>query len=159
MPIDDSPSRLANILLVDDDPGDAGLVRRAFRDSDLAPALTWLEDGEAALRYLRREPPYDAAVRPDLILLDLNMPKVDGRGVLAAIRADPALTDLPVVLLTTSRADDDVLAGYRLHANAYICKPIGLNELVTIVSAVQDFWFRVATLPRTGQDSHGAATR
>jgi two-component system, chemotaxis family, response regulator Rcp1 len=149
--------RLANILLAEDDPGDAGLIRRAFSESKLALNLMWVEDGEEALRYLRRESEFADACRPDLVLLDLNMPKVDGKGVLAAVREDPLLTDLPVVILTTSRADEDVLASYRLHANAYVSKPIGLAGLVQIVETLQDFWFSIVVLPSKKTVRHVSA--
>jgi CheY-like chemotaxis protein len=147
--------RLARILLAEDDPGDARLIRRAFDESRLALNLDWVEDGEEALSYLRREGAFEGMERPDLVLLDLNMPKIDGRGVLSAIRTDPGLTDLPVVVLTTSTADEDILESYRLHANAYVAKPIGLSGLVDIVNTLQDFWFSVVVLPQERSNRHG----
>jgi chemotaxis family two-component system response regulator Rcp1 len=142
-------SRAAHILLAEDDPGDAGLIRRAFRECKISLDLDWVEDGEDALRYLRKEGEFSRSRRPDLLILDLNMPKVDGLGVLTAVRADPNLTDLPVVVLTTSQADRDVALSYQLHANAYVAKPIGLDGIVNIVKSLQNFWFSVVVLPPT----------
>jgi chemotaxis family two-component system response regulator Rcp1 len=111
--------------------------------------LDWVEDGEDALRFLRKEDEFSQSRRPDLLILDLNMPKVDGLGVLKAVRSDPDLTDLPVVVLTTSQADRDVAASYQLHANAYVSKPIGLAGLTKIVKSLEHFWFSVVVLPTT----------
>jgi chemotaxis family two-component system response regulator Rcp1 len=142
-------SRPARILLAEDDPGDAGLIRRAFRECKMSLDLDWVEDGEDALRFLRKEDEFSQSRRPDLLILDLNMPKVDGLGVLKAVRSDPDLTDLPVVVLTTSQADRDVAASYQLHANAYVSKPIGLAGLTKIVKSLEHFWFSVVVLPTT----------
>lgn len=139
--------RIAEILLVEDDPGDTLLIRRALARGQLALNLAHVEDGEEALAYLRREGPFADAVRPDLVLLDLNMPKKDGRAVLTEIRADPLLDTIPVVILTTSRADEDVFRGYKLHANAYIAKPLDLAEFSEIVEAIENFWFSIVILP------------
>ncbi len=139
--------RVAEILLVEDDPGDTRLIRRALSQGKLALGLEHVEDGEEALAYLRQEPPYADAPRPDLVLLDLNMPKKDGRAVLTEIRADPRLDTIPVVILTTSRAEEDVFRGYKLHANAYIAKPLDLAEFGRIVEAIETFWFSIVILP------------
>jgi len=138
--------RLAEILLVEDDPADALLMRRALTQSRLSLNLTWVEDGEEALDYLR-DPGRNGAVRPDLVLLDLNMPKKSGHVVLAEIREDPKLTDLPVVILTTSQAEEDVARSYALHANAYIAKPVGLPGFLKVVESIDGFWFSVVVLP------------
>ena len=138
--------RLAEILLVEDDPADALLMRRALAQSRLSLNLTWVEDGEEALDYLR-DPVHSGAGRPDLVLLDLNMPKKSGHVVLAEIRQDPTLTDLPVVILTTSQAEEDVARSYALHANAYIAKPVGLPGFLKVVESIDGFWFSVVVLP------------
>jgi chemotaxis family two-component system response regulator Rcp1 len=152
-------SRPAHVLLAEDDPGDARLIRRAFETGRSTLELDWVEDGEQALQYLRQEGPYAEAKRPDLLLLDLNMPKIDGLGVLNAVRTDPGLTDLPVVVLTTSRADEDVLASYRMHSNAYVSKPSRLDELISIVQSLEDFWFSVVILPNAGKGVDGRGNR
>jgi CheY-like chemotaxis protein len=143
---DATAGRLAEILLVEDDPADALLMRRALTQSRLSLNLTWVEDGEEALDYLR-DPGHNGAVRPDLVLLDLNMPKKSGHVVLAEIREDPKLTDLPVVILTTSQAEEDVARSYALHANAYIAKPVGLPGFLKVVESIDGFWFSVVVLP------------
>jgi CheY-like chemotaxis protein len=143
---DAEAGRLAEILLVEDDPADALLMRRALAQSRLSLNLTWVEDGEEALDYLRG-PGHNGAVRPDLVLLDLNMPKKSGHVVLAEIRADPKLTNLPVVILTTSQAEEDVARSYALHANAYIAKPVGLPGFLKVVESIDGFWFSVVVLP------------
>jgi CheY-like chemotaxis protein len=139
---------------VEDDPGDALLLRRALQRSRLAARLQWLEDGEQALTYLRRQDPFHEAMRPDLVLMDLNMPKKDGHSVLAEIRRDPHLQGLPVMILTTSRAEEDVARSYELHANAYVSKPVGLDGYHTVLESIEGFWFTVVILPprppRTG---------
>jgi two-component system, chemotaxis family, response regulator Rcp1 len=145
---DTMSGRLAEILLVEDDPADALLMRRALAQSRLSLNITWVEDGEEALDYLQT-PGRDGAVRPDLILLDLNMPKKSGHVVLAEIRDDPNLTDLPVVILTTSKAEEDVARSYALHANAYIAKPVGLPGFLKVVESIDGFWFSVVVLPET----------
>jgi CheY-like chemotaxis protein len=110
-----------------------------------------VSDGVEALAYLRREPPYTAAARPDLILLDLNIPKKDGRTVLSEIKQDADLKDIPVVVLTTSEAESDILKSYQLHANCYITKPVDLGKFTTIIRSIEDFWLTVVKLPRRGQ--------
>ena len=136
-----------NILLVEDNPGDADLAREALLDSKLNNSLDVVDDGEKAMAYLRREGVYGEAPRPDLILLDLNLPKKDGREVLAEIKSDDDLRRIPVVILTTSRAEEDVLKTYDLHANCYITKPIDLNQFLHVVRSIEDFWLSIVVLP------------
>jgi chemotaxis family two-component system response regulator Rcp1 len=140
-------SRPAEILLVEDDEEDAMMTRRALERSRLTLRLTWLDDGEKALGLLRREPEFTHLPVPDLILLDLNMPKMSGYQVLEQIRADPMLSRLAVVILTTSRAEQDVARGYDLRANAYIAKPVSLQGFVDVLAAIDGFWFTVVTMP------------
>ena len=141
------PSRPIQVLLVEDDPGDVRLTEEALKRSKLLVMMTVVGDGEQALQFLRRVGPYAGVVRPDLILLDLNLPKVDGREVLAAVKADPDLRPIPVVVLTTSAADNDILKAYGLGGNCYITKPVGFDEFRRIVRAIEEFWFEVVKLP------------
>lgn len=141
-------NRSVEILLVEDNVGDVRLTREAFKESKLANRLHVVTDGEAAMAFLRRQDPYREAVRPDLILLDLNLPRKDGREVLAEIKADEHLRRIPVVILTTSRAEQDILRSYDLHANCYITKPVDLNQFFLIVKAVEEFWFQIVRLPQ-----------
>ena len=146
-------SRPVEILLVEDSLGDVRLTREAFKEGKLANNLHVAQDGEAALAFLRREGPHKHAVQPDLILLDLNLPKKDGREVLAIIKADDTLKRIPVVILTTSKAEQDVLRAYDLHANCYINKPVDLNQFLLIVKMVEEFWLQIVRLPRSnGED-------
>ena len=140
-------SRPVEILLVEDSLGDVRLTREAFKEGKLANNLHVVQDGEAALLFLRREGTYKDAVRPDLILLDLNLPKKDGREVLAAIKADDNLKRIPVVVLTTSKAEQDILKVYDLHANCYITKPVDLEQFLRIVKAIEEFWLEVVAVP------------
>lgn len=135
------------ILLVDDNLDDVELTREALQDSKLVINLAHVEDGVEAMAYLRRQGRYSDATRPDLILLDLNMPRKDGRQVLEEIRADAALEELPVVVLTTSGAEEDILRSYKSHANCYIQKPVDFNQFLKVVDAIQDFWFTIVKLP------------
>ncbi|MCU1454564.1 MAG: response regulator [Acidimicrobiales bacterium] len=135
------------ILLVEDDPGDVLMTREALAGSAMISALHVVSDGEAALHFLRREAPYADAARPGLVLLDLNLPRVDGRQVLAEIKADPDLRRIPVVVLTTSQSEEDVLRSYELHANAYITKPVDFDQFVDVVRRVDDFFTSVVRLP------------
>jgi CheY-like chemotaxis protein len=135
------------ILLVEDNPGDVRLTQEALRDGDRPVRLQVVVDGEAALSYLRREDGYQDAPRPDLILLDLNLPKRDGRQVLEDVKSDPNLRQIPVVILTTSRAEQDIVAAYNLYANCYIQKPVDLNQFLNIVRAIEDFWLTIVALP------------
>lgn len=139
--------RPVKILLIEDNPGDVRLTIEALRDGKVRNNLSVVRDGVEALRYLRREGTHAAATRPDLILLDLNLPKKDGREVLAEIKADVSLRSIPVVILTTSQADQDILKSYELNANCYITKPVDLDQFIAIVRSIEDFWFTVVTLP------------
>ena len=139
--------RPIDILLVEDNPGDVRLTREGLRDGKLSNTLHVVEDGVEALAYLRREGAYANAIRPDLILLDLNLPKKDGREVLAEVKADPALRLIPVVILTTSQAEEDVIASYGLCANCFVTKPVALEQFLTVVKAIGSFWLSIVTLP------------
>ena len=139
--------RSIDILMVEDDPGDVRLTREALKGSKLLHNISVVEDGVAALDYLRRRDPYQDAVRPDLVLLDLNLPRMDGREVLAAMKQDPALRIIPVVILTTSQAEEDVLRAYNLNANCYVTKPVDFDQFMRIVRTIEDFWLNVVTLP------------
>lgn len=137
------------ILLVEDNPGDVDLAREALANSKVRNVLEVVGDGVEAMAYLRREGKYGNAVRPDLIILDLNLPKKDGREVLAEIKGDQTLKRIPVVILTTSKAEEDIVKTYNLHANCYITKPIDLNQFVRVVRSIEDFWLTIVKLPRT----------
>lgn len=139
--------RLIEILLVEDNPGDARLAKEALKDSKLLNDIHHVIDGEQAVQFLHRSGEYADAPRPDLILLDLNLPRKDGRDVLADIKADPDLKTIPVVVLTTSEAEQDILQSYRLHANCYITKPVDLDKFLEIIETLQDFWLSIVHLP------------
>ena len=136
------------ILLVEDNPGDVELTREALHDSKVHMRLSVVNDGVEALAFLRREGPHADAPRPDLILLDLNLPKKDGRAVLADIKGDASLRHIPVVILTSSQAEQDILRAYDLHANCYVTKPVDLDQFITIVRSIEQFWFTIVKLPR-----------
>jgi CheY-like chemotaxis protein len=135
------------VLLVEDDPGDVLMTTEAFEEHKVGNRLHVVPDGVDALAYLRREGPYQDATRPDLILLDLNLPRVDGREVLAEIKKDESLRSIPVVVLTTSQADEDILRSYQLHANAYVTKPVDFDRFVSVVRQIDDFFISVVKLP------------
>jgi len=135
------------ILLVEDNPGDVRLTREALKEGKLSNNLNVVEDGVEAMAFLRKEGKYTYAPHPDLIMLDLNLPKKDGREVLAEIKEDPGLKRIPVVILTTSQAEQDILRTYDLHANCYITKPVDLDQFITVVQTIQNFWFSVVKLP------------
>ncbi len=139
--------RAIEILMVEDNPGDVRLTREALKGGKIWNQLHVVEDGVAALDFLHRNPPHQSAPRPDLILLDLNLPKKDGREVLAAIKADPSLKLIPVVILTTSQAEEDVIRAYALNANCYVTKPVDFLQFTRIVQAIESFWLTVVTLP------------
>jgi chemotaxis family two-component system response regulator Rcp1 len=139
--------RAIEILMVEDNPGDVRLTREALKGGKVLNQLHVVEDGVAALDFLYRRPPHQNAPRPDLILLDLNLPKMDGRDVLSRIKSDDALKIIPVVVLTTSQAEEDVLRAYRLSANCYVTKPVDLHQFNRIVGAIEDFWLTVVSLP------------
>lgn len=138
------------VLLVEDDPGDVLMTQEAFDEHKVRNKLNVVQDGEEALSYLRREGSYADAPRPDLILLDLNLPRVDGRQVLAAIKEDPDLRRIPVVVLTTSGADEDILRSYSLHANAYVTKPVDFDSFIAVVRQIDEFFVSVVKLPPRG---------
>ena len=140
-------TRPTNILLIEDNPGDVRLTQEAFREGKLHVQLDVTTDGVEALRYLRKDPTYPNAVTPDLILLDLNLPKKDGREVLSEIKADPELKRIPVVILTTSNAEQDILKAYDLHVNSYINKPVDFDRFFEIIQRIEDFWLSTAILP------------
>jgi len=135
------------VLLVEDNPGDVLLTTEALEEAKLHINMSVVSDGVEALAFLYRRGPYAEAPRPDLMLLDLNMPRMDGREVLAEIKADPDLRGIPVVVLTTSRAEQDIVRTYNLHANAYVTKPVDLEQFIAIVHAINQFWFTIVTLP------------
>ena len=144
------------ILLVEDNPGDVRLTQEALRDGKVHNELVSVPDGIEALAYLRREGKYADAQRPDVILLDLNLPKKDGREVLAEIKQEQSLRQIPVVILTTSKAEEDILRSYSLHANCYITKPVDLEQFITVVRSIEDFWFSIVRLPsRDGEGGDG----
>jgi CheY-like chemotaxis protein len=143
----DVDGRPVEILLVEDSPGDILLTREALREGKIRNHLSVASDGVQALAFLRREGRYAEAPRPDVILLDLNMPRMGGREVLGAIKADEQLRRIPVVILTTSSDQGDVLRAYDLHANCYITKPVDFDQFMSIIQAIEGFWMTVATLP------------
>ena len=139
---------IIDVLLVEDDRGDVLLIEEAFADNKVRNRLHRVADGVEALRFLRREGEHVGAPRPDIVLLDLNLPRKDGREVLAEVKADEALRQIPVVVLTTSKAEEDVLRSYRLHANAYVTKPVDFERFMEVVRRTDDFFANVAQLPR-----------
>jgi two-component system, chemotaxis family, response regulator Rcp1 len=140
-----------DILLVEDNAADVRLTQEVFSDSKVRNHLMVASNGEEALACLRRQGKFKANARPDLILLDLNLPIKDGREVLAEIKADPNLKRIPVVILTTSKAEEDILKTYNLHANCYITKPVDLEQFVTVVRYIEDFWLAIVKLPNGKQ--------
>jgi two-component system, chemotaxis family, response regulator Rcp1 len=139
--------RPLEILLVEDNPGDVRLAQEALHDAKMSNNLNVVADGVEALAYLRREGQHAKAPRPDLVLLDLNLPKKDGREVLQEVKEDPDLRTIPVVVLTTSDAEADVIRSYELHANAYVRKPVDFDAFIEVVRTIEDFWFMVVKLP------------
>ena len=135
------------VLLVEDDPGDVLLIREAFDFNKVHNNLNVVSDGEQALDYLRGTGDYTGRIRPDLVLLDLNLPRKDGREVLGEVKSDPDLRTIPIVVLTTSEAEEDVLKSYQLHANAYVTKPVDFERFVSIVRQIDDFFVSVVRLP------------
>ena len=140
-------SRAIEILLVEDNPGDVNLTRLALADREINVNLSVVADGVEALNFLHRHGEYHQAIHPDLILLDWNLPRKDGREVLVEIRSDERLQRIPVVVLTTSQAEEDILKAYNLHANCYITKPVDFDRFVQIVQSIEDFWFTIVQLP------------
>lgn len=139
--------RPINILLVEDNPGDARLTMEALRDAKVRNELSVVVDGVEAMAFLRRENGYAGAPRPDLILLDLNLPRKDGREVLEEIKQDKNLQRIPIAVLTTSQAEKDILTSYNLHANCYITKPVDLDEFMRVVKGIEEFWLSIVKLP------------
>ena len=142
-----SLSQPIEILLIEDSPSDANLTIREFRRAKIANHLHWVEDGETAIDYLKRQGNYQDAARPDLILLDLNLPGLDGREVLAEIKADAVLKRIPVIVLTTSASEEDILRSYNLSANCYITKPIDIQQFIQVIQLINDFWMKAVKLP------------
>ncbi|BAY11320.1 response regulator [Calothrix sp. NIES-2098] len=140
--------RCIEILLVEDSPSDAHLTIKGFQKAKIANNLHWVEDGETAMNYLRQEGEYTNAPRPDLILLDLNLPGLDGREVLTEVKSDPDLKRIPVVILTTSTDEHDILRSYNLSANCYVTKPIDVYQFIEVVQLMQDFWLAAVAFPR-----------
>lgn len=135
------------ILLVEDNPGDVRLIREALKEGKVANVLHVACDGVEALKALRREAPYTEMPRIDLVLLDLNLPRMDGKEVLAAIRSDERLKRMPVVVLSTSKAEEDVMKAYELHANCYVTKPVGFDNFIKVIKTIEDFWLTVVKFP------------
>ncbi len=140
--------RPIEILMVEDSPSDARLAIEALHEAKISNRMSHVEDGVEALQFLRRQGPYKEVPRPDLILLDLNLPRMDGRQLLEEIKQDPDLRVIPVVVLTTSRSEQDVLRSYQLHANCYITKPVDFVQFMQVVKSIEHFWLTVVTLPK-----------
>lgn len=139
--------RSIEILLIEDNPGDVRLTLEAMREAKVKNKIRVVEDGVEAMEFLRRQGRFSDAPRPDLILLDLNLPRKDGREVLAELKADPDLKRIPVVILTTSRAEEDVLKAYDLHANCYVTKPVDLGQFMKVIALIDEFWINVVSFP------------
>jgi len=146
----DSTPQPIDILLVEDNPGDVRLTQEALAEAKVRNRLHVVRDGEAAMDFLRRSGEHGAAPRPDLVLLDLNLPKLSGMEVLQAMKDEPKLRQIPVVILTTSEAEEDVLRGYQLQASAYVTKPVDLDRFLGLVQAIDDFWLAVVRYPKEG---------
>ena len=142
--------RSIEILLVEDNPGDVRLTEEALKEGKVSNRLSVVPDGVEAIEYLRKRGDYASAATPDLVLLDLNLPRMDGREVLNEIKSDDDLKRIPVVVLTSSKAEEDILKVYNLHANCYITKPMDLNQFIKVVKSIEDFWFTIVKLPPTG---------
>jgi CheY-like chemotaxis protein len=140
--------KVIDVLLVEDDPGDVLMTREAFEDNKVANRLQVVADGVSALRFLRKEEEFADAPTPDLVLLDLNLPRMDGREVLEAMKGDAALRSIPVVVLTTSEAEEDVVRSYSLHANAYVTKPVDFDRFIEVVRQIDEFFVEVVRLPQ-----------
>lgn len=140
--------RPIEILMVEDNPGDVDLTKEALEHAKVGNRLSVVGDGASAIEFLYRRGEYADAPRPDIIFLDLNLPRKDGREVLSEIRADAELAEIPVVILTTSEADEDILRAYQLHANCYITKPVSFQRFLEVIEAVEEFWLTVVKLPK-----------
>jgi chemotaxis family two-component system response regulator Rcp1 len=143
--------KIVDILLVEDNPGDIRLTKEALAEGKVANNLSVVQDGVEALAFLRREGVHSQAMRPDIILLDLNLPRMDGRELLAEIKTDENLKRIPVVILTTSKAEEDILRTYNLHANCFITKPVDLDRFIEVVKTIENFWFTIVKLPNGGE--------
>lgn len=141
------PKRVIEILLVEDNPGDVRLTQEALKESDVKSNLNSVMDGAEAIKYLSQTGEYESAKKPDLILLDLNLPKKDGKEVLTLIKSDEDLKLIPVVVLTTSNAESDIFKTYDLHANCYITKPVDFNHFIQVIKSIEEFWLNVVRLP------------
>ena len=144
----DQEFKSVDILLIEDNPGDIFLTKKAFKSCKLSNRLFVAEDGEKAISFLKKEGEYKDAVTPDIILLDLNLPGKDGREILAEIKEDEDLKSIPVIILTSSDAEKDILTTYKLHANSYIVKPVDFTKFLEIVSSIENFWFTIVKLPK-----------
>ncbi|MGA2060585.1 MAG: response regulator [Thermoguttaceae bacterium] len=140
--------RPIEILLIEDNPGDVDLTKEALQDAKVRNRLNVVDDGAKAVDFLYKRGEYADAPRPDIILLDLNLPKKDGRQVLEEIKADPQLAEIPVVILTTSQAEEDIIRSYQLHANCYITKPVDFKQFMHVVKSIEEFWLTVVKLPK-----------
>ncbi|MBP9691966.1 MAG: response regulator [Alphaproteobacteria bacterium] len=136
-----------NILLAEDNPADVRLTQEAFKDGKISNNLYVVKDGIEAMAFLRKEDKYEKMPYPDLFLLDLNMPRMDGREVLKEVKSDPKLKQIPIIILTTSEAESDVIKSYELHANCYITKPVDFEKFITVVKQIEEFWFSIVRLP------------
>lgn len=145
----ESFGKSVEILLVEDNPGDVRLTQEALRGVKVRNTLNVVGDGVEAMEFLHREGAFMNAPRPDIVLLDLNLPRMDGTEVLAAIKGDPGLKCIPVVILTTSQADEDIVRSYRLNANCYVSKPVDFDQFIRVVQSIEDFWLTVVKLPRS----------
>ena len=139
------------ILLVEDNPADIRLTQEAFKEGKVHNRMSIARNGEEALAFLRRQHPFEGAPTPDIILLDLNLPRKDGREVLADIKSDPDLKHIPVVILTTSENESDLIQSYSLHANCYICKPVDLDNFLKVIRRIEGFWLEIVKLPPNGE--------
>ncbi|RPI92196.1 MAG: response regulator [Chloroflexi bacterium] len=140
-------TRPIEVLLVEDNPGDVRLTKEALRDAKVNNNINFVPDGMEAMAFLKKEVPYTSSIRPDLILLDLNLPRMNGFEVLDLIKEDDDLKRIPVVVLTTSQAEQDIVRSYNLHANAYVTKPVDLDQFMTVVKGIEDFWLEIVKLP------------
>jgi two-component system, chemotaxis family, response regulator Rcp1 len=141
------PVRPVDILLVEDNPGDTRLIQEALRDGKILNQLSTVADGQAAMDFLHKQGRYAQARRPELILLDLNLPRKDGREVLREVKTDPNLRSIPIVIITSSPVEEDILKSYNAHANCYITKPLDLHKFITVVKSIEDFWLSIVKLP------------
>jgi two-component system, chemotaxis family, response regulator Rcp1 len=140
-------SRRLQVLMVEDNPADVRLTREVFKEGKIMSTLNVVKDGVEAMAFLRRQRPYSRVRKPDLVLLNLNLPRMDGREVLSEVKTDPDLRRIPVVILTTSRAEEDVVKSYNLHANCYVVKPVDLDQFIGMIRLIERFWLMAVTLP------------